>query len=105
MAGLDDSVYLYGEITTADGKTVAVDVMVRNAIVAAAHIRGDFTLKPDTAYDAVNLALGTAPFFARTRDIANDIRDAMGADAILSGVTVDDIAAAMRKALDQNQAA
>lgn len=81
MAGLDDSRYVHGEYTAADGKVVIADGVVQRGIVVAVQLGGDLFPEPRDALAAVEAALRNAPAESDQALLAEATRQALQSDA------------------------
>ncbi|WP_449425805.1 biotin--protein ligase [Rhodanobacter lindaniclasticus] len=81
------------------GKLVVVDLEVRDGRLAAVQLSGDFFLEPDSALDAINHALAGQSAHADEAALAAVVRNALGADVMMYGISPEAIAVAVRRAL------
>ncbi|WP_432522590.1 lipoate--protein ligase family protein [Kineococcus sp. SYSU DK006] len=90
---------MHGEYKVPGGKLVVVDLDVVDGRLAAVRLSGDFFLEPDDALEAVDAALTGLPADADAADLAQRVRSALPAGAVLLGFTPEAVATAVRRAV------
>ena len=90
---------MHGEYKVPGGKLVVVDLDVRDGVLAAVQVSGDFFLDPDSALDAIDAALCGLPVDAGEALIAAAARLGAGPEATWFGITPEGVAIAVRRAL------
>lgn len=90
---------MHGEYKVPDGKLVVVDLDVVDGRLGHVQVSGDFFLEPDSALGVINAALAGLPADSGEATLAAAIRDALGEDALLFGITPEGVAIAVRRAL------
>ncbi|MBS42688.1 MAG: lipoate--protein ligase [Nocardioides sp.] len=93
----------HGEFKVTHGKLVVVDLDVRDDVVAAATISGDFFLEPDEALGAMTAALVGLRTDAPLNEIAAAVDEAAG-DAVLVGFDAHAVGMAVLRALGRSTA-
>ncbi|HJW05476.1 MAG TPA: biotin--protein ligase [Rhodanobacter sp.] len=96
---------MHGEYKMPGGKLVVVDLEVRDGRLADVQLSGDFFLEPDSALEAINRALEGRSEHADEAALAAAVRDALGADVMMYGISPEAIAVAVRRALHKEPAA
>ena len=90
---------MHGEYKIPGGKLVVVDLDRVDGRLAGVQVSGDFFLEPDSALDVINRALEGQPADSDEVVLAGAIRDALGPDAVLYGITPEGVAIAVHRAL------
>ena len=90
---------MHGEYKIPGGKLVVVDLDRVDGRLAGVRVSGDFFLEPDSALDVINRALEGQPADSDEVVLAGAIRDALGPDAVLYGITPEGVAIAVHRAL------
>ena len=90
---------MHGEYKIPGGKLVVVDLDRVDGRLAGVRVGGDFFLEPDRALDVINRALEGQPADSDEVVLAGAIRDALGPDAVLYGITPEGVAIAVHRAL------
>lgn len=90
---------MHGEYKVPGGKLVVVDLEMAEGRLTTVQVSGDFFLEPDSALDAINAALEGLPADSSAAALAAAVRDALGADAVLYGITPEGVAMAVQRAL------
>ena len=90
---------MHGEYKIPGGKLVVVDLDRVDGRLAGVRVSGDFFLEPDSALDVINRALEGQPADSDEVVLAGAIRDALGPDAVLYGITPEGVAIATHRAL------
>ena len=96
---------MHGEYKMPGGKLVVVDLEVRDGRLADVQLSGDFFLEPDSALEAINRALEGRSEHADEAALAAAVRDVLGADVMMYGISPEAIAVAVRRALHKEPAA
>ncbi|MEO6886062.1 MAG: biotin/lipoate A/B protein ligase family protein [Jatrophihabitantaceae bacterium] len=89
---------MHGEYKVPGGKLVVVDVAIEDSLLTRVSISGDFFLEPDSALEAMNVALVGMPVAADADELARAVSDAVGG-ATLVGFSPQAIGIAVRRAL------
>jgi len=92
----------HGEFKTPGGKLVVADVELEGGRIAAAEVTGDFFLEPETALAAMTAALVGAPADASEEELTARLDAALPDGAELIGFTTSAVAAAVRRAIDED---
>lgn len=90
---------MHGEYKIPGGKLVVVDLACVDGRLAGVQVSGDFFLEPDSALGTINAALEGQPADSDEATLAGAIRDALGPDAVLYGITPEGVAIAVHRAL------
>lgn len=90
---------MHGEYKMPGGKLVVVDLDVLDGRLAGVQLSGDFFLEPDSALDAINLALDGQSACTGELALADAVRAALPADVMMYGLSPEAIAVAVRRAL------
>jgi len=96
---------MHGEYKMPGGKLVVIDLELRDGDLAAVQLSGDFFLEPDSALHAINRALEGRSEHADEAALAAAVRDVLGADVMMYGISPEAIAVAVRRALHKEPAA
>ena len=95
---------MHGEYKIPGGKLVVVDLDSVEGRLCNVQVSGDFFLEPDSALDTINAALTGLPTDSGEAALAGAIRDALGDDAVLYGITPEGVAIAVHRALSAGDA-
>lgn len=90
---------MHGEYKVPGGKLVVVDLEVRDGMIAAFRLAGDFFLEPDSALESINAAVNGMPETSDATQLATAIRASLPEDALLLGFSPEAIAVAIRRSL------
>ncbi|GAB3395488.1 biotin/lipoate A/B protein ligase family protein [Humibacter soli] len=90
---------MHGEYKVPGGKLVVVDLDVIDGAIANFHLAGDFFLEPDSALEAIDDAVSGLSAEADSAAIADAVRRALPADAVLLGFSPEAVAVAIRRSL------
>ena len=90
---------MHGEYKVPGGKLVVVDLANVDGRLHDVQVSGDFFLEPDHALDIINGALAGLSADSSEATLASAVRDALGDDATLFGITPEGVAIAVRRAL------
>lgn len=90
---------MHGEYKIPGGKLVVVDLDRVDGRLAGVQVSGDFFLEPDSALGTINGALEGQPADSEEATLAGAIRDALGPDAVLYGISPEGVAIAVHRAL------
>lgn len=90
---------MHGEYKVPGGKLVVIDLDCVGSRLCNVQISGDFFLEPDSALDVMNAALVGLPDDSSETALAAAIADALGANAVLYGITPEGVAIAVHRAL------
>ena len=90
---------MHGEYKIPGGKLVVVDLDSVEGRLCNVQVSGDFFLEPNSALDTINAALTGLPTDSSEAALAGAIRDALGDDAVLYGITPEGVAIAVHRAL------
>lgn len=90
---------MHGEYKVPGGKLVVVDLDRVEGRLCNVQVSGDFFLEPDSALDVINASLAGLPCDSSEAALAGAIRDALGDDAVLYGITPEGVAIAVHRAL------
>jgi hypothetical protein len=90
---------MHGEYKVPGGKLVVVDLDRIDSRLCNVQVSGDFFLEPDSALHVINASLAGLPSDSSEAALAGAIRDALGADAVLYGITPEGVAIAVHRAL------
>ncbi|HET8819063.1 MAG TPA: biotin--protein ligase [Xanthomonadaceae bacterium] len=90
---------MHGEYKIPGGKLVVVDLDRVDGRLAGVQVSGDFFLEPDSALDVINAALDGQPADSDEATLAAGIREALGSDAVLYGISPEGVAIAVHRAL------
>ena len=96
---------MHGEYKVPGGKLVVVDLASVDGRLSGVQVSGDFFLEPDHALDLINGALAGLPVESSEVALASAVRDALGDDAAMFGITPEGIAIAVHRALAGGDAA
>lgn len=90
---------MHGEYKVPGGKLVVVDLQVQDERICNVQVAGDFFLEPEDALESIRAALEGQSAKADTPQLAQAIRAALPADAVLFGFSPEAVAIAVRRAL------
>lgn len=90
---------MHGEYKVPGGKLVVVDLQVQDGCLRNVQVAGDFFLEPEEALESISAALEGQSAQADTPQLAQAIRAALPADAMLFGFSPEAVAIAVRRAL------
>lgn len=90
---------MHGEYKVPGGKLVVVDFDALDGRIANFRLAGDFFLEPDSALDDINRAVNGLSVDAESSQIAEAVRAALPAEAVLLGFSPEAVAVAVRRAL------
>jgi lipoate-protein ligase A len=90
---------MHGEYKVPGGKLVVVDLDVVGGVIADFHLAGDFFLEPDEALEAIDAAVNGLAADSDAKTIADSVRRALPADAVLLGFSPEAVAVAVRRSL------
>jgi len=90
---------MHGEYKVPGGKLVVVDLDVVDGGIANFRLAGDFFLEPDTALEAIDRAVNGLSAESDAKAIADAVRRALPADAVLLGFSPEAVAIAIRRSL------
>ncbi len=90
---------MHAEYKVPGGKLVVVDLDVTHGVITNFRLAGDFFLEPDDALGAINAAVNGLAASSDAAAIADAIRRALPADAVLLGFSPEAVAIALRRAL------
>lgn len=90
---------MHGEYKMPGGKLIVADVEVHDGLLAQVQVSGDFFLEPESALDLIDAALTGLPDTADDAFIAAAIRQRLGPDVSMYGISPEAIAVAVRRAL------
>ncbi|WP_243065040.1 biotin/lipoate A/B protein ligase family protein [Humibacter sp. RRB41] len=90
---------MHGEYKVPGGKLVVVDFDVVDGGIANFHLAGDFFLEPDSALEAIDAAVNGLAAESDSAAIADAVRRALPADAVLLGFSPEAVAVAIRRSL------
>ncbi|HEV7122616.1 MAG TPA: biotin--protein ligase [Rhodanobacter sp.] len=93
---------MHGEYKMPGGKLVVADLDVRDGRLANVQMSGDFFLEPDSALDTINRVLEGQPEDAGEAELSAALRDTLGADVMMYGISPEAIAVAVRRAVRGN---
>ncbi len=96
---------MHGEYKMPGGKLVVADLNLRDGRLADVQMSGDFFLEPDSALDAINRVLEGQPANAGEAELSAALRQALGADVMMYGISPEAIAVAVRRAVQGNDEA
>jgi lipoate-protein ligase A len=88
-----------GEYKVPGGKLVAVEVDVRDGVLAGVHVSGDFFLEPDSALEDIGAALNGMPSAAPASALAQAVDAALGPDVAMVGFDAQSVGIAVRRAV------
>ena len=91
---------MHGEYKVPGGKLVVVDLEVADGRIAGAQVSGDFFLEPDSALEAIDLAVCGLPVDAEEALIAAAIHVTLGPEVSMHGFDPQAVAVAVRRAID-----
>jgi lipoate-protein ligase A len=91
---------MHGEYKMPGGKLVVADLEVRNGKLTRVRISGDFFLEPDSALTLIDVALEGLPADAGDKRHAEALREALGSNVRMYGVSPEAIAVAVQRALE-----
>ena len=94
---------MHGEYKMPGGKLVVIDLEVDAGKLANIQLSGDFFLEPDSALNAINLALDGRPADMSRTALAELIRTALPAGIMMYGISPEAIVTAVKRALDREQ--
>jgi len=92
---------MHGEFKVPGGKLVVVDLDVVDGIIANFHLAGDFFLEPDSALEAIDLAVNGLPADSDAAHLGAAVQSALPKDAVLLGFSAESVATTIRRALAQ----
>ncbi len=92
---------MHGEFKVPGGKLVVVDLDVIDGLLANVRLAGDFFLEPDTALDDINRAITGLSADVDAATIADAVRRALPAEALLLGFSPEAVATTVRRALQK----
>ena len=95
---------MHGEYKVPGGKLVVVDFDVREGVLANVRVSGDFFLEPDTALDAINLALCGLPAGSSEAALTAAVESALDTSVQVYGINPEAVAVVVRRALDTGTA-
>jgi hypothetical protein len=95
----------HGEFKMPGGKLVVADLNLRDGRLADVQMSGDFFLEPDSALDAINRVLEGQSANAGEAELSAALRQALGADVMMYGISPEAIAVAVRRAVQGNDEA
>ena len=90
---------MHGEYKVPGGKLVVVDLDVVDGAIANFHLAGDFFLEPDSALEAIDRSVNGLAADADAKTMAEAVRRALPADAVLLGFSPESVAVAIRRSL------
>src|ERR1700709_1443827 len=90
---------MHGEFKVPGGKLVVVDLDVVDGVILNFHLAGDFFLEPDTALEAIDLAVNGLPADSDAKRLTEAIAGALPKDAVLLGFSAESVATTIRRAL------
>jgi lipoate-protein ligase A len=90
---------VHGEYKVPGGKLVVVDLGIAADRLANVRLSGDFFLEPDDALEAIDAALTGMPADSDAADLADRVRSALPAGAVLLGFTPEAVATTVRRAV------
>jgi lipoate-protein ligase A len=90
---------MHGEYKMPGGKLIVADLEVRDGLLARVQISGDFFLEPESALDLIDSALTGLPDMADDAFIAAAIRQRLGPDVRMYGISPEAVAVAVKRAL------
>jgi lipoate-protein ligase A len=90
---------MHGEYKVPGGKLVVVDLDVVDGAIANFHLAGDFFLEPDSALEAIDRAVNGLSADTDAKAMADAVRRALPADAVLLGFSPESVAVAIRRSL------
>jgi hypothetical protein len=96
---------MHGEFKMPGGKLVVADLNLRDGRLADVQMSGDFFLEPDSALDTINRVLEGQSADADEAELSAALRQALGADVMMYGISPEAIAVAVRRAVDGNNEA
>jgi lipoate-protein ligase A len=90
---------MHGEFKVPGGKLVVVDLEVVDGVIHDFSLAGDFFLEPDSALEAINLAVEGMPADSDAKQLARVVQAALPSDAVLLGFSAEAVATTIRRAL------
>jgi hypothetical protein len=90
----------HGEYKMPGGKLVVVDLDVRQGHLANVQLSGDFFLEPDSALESINRALEGQLESADESELIAMLRNALGDDVMMYGISIEAIAITVGRAVD-----
>ena len=93
---------MHGEYKMPGGKLVVADLNVHDGRLANVQMSGDFFLEPDSALETINRVLEGQLEDAGEAELSAAVRQALGANVMMYGISPDAIAVAVRRALHGN---
>ncbi len=90
---------MHGEYKEPGGKLVVVDLDISDDLLVGVRVSGDFFLEPDSALEVINDALCGMRSDAGAAAWATGIRNALGKETSLYGITPEGVAIAVERAL------
>ena len=94
---------MHGEYKMPGGKLVVIDLDVDAGQFANVQLSGDFFLEPDSALNAINVALTGCRADLSTTALVELIRTALPAGIMMYGISPQAIATAVQRALGREQ--
>jgi lipoate-protein ligase A len=92
---------MHGEFKVPGGKLVVVDLDVTDGVIRDFHLAGDFFLEPDSALEAIDVAINGLPADSDAARFSAAVAQALPKDAVLLGFSADAVATTIRRALAQ----
>ncbi|MEO8779279.1 MAG: biotin--protein ligase [Rhodanobacter sp.] len=93
---------MHGEYKMPGGKLVVADLNLHEGRLANVQMSGDFFLEPDSALDTINRVLEGQQENAGEAELSAAVRQALGADVMMYGISPEAIAVAVRRAVQGN---
>ena len=90
---------MHGEYKMPGGKLVVADLEVRDGVLMQVQISGDFFLEPDSALELIDTALVGLTDTADADAIVAVLRQRIGPEVSMYGISPEAIAVAIRRAL------
>lgn len=90
---------MHAEYKVPGGKLVVVDLEADRSTITRCQVAGDFFLEPDEALELINRAIVGLSVHSPAETIAQAVRNAVPADAVMMGVTPEAIGTVVRRAL------
>lgn len=90
---------MHGEYKMPGGKLVVADLDVQDGRLAHVQMSGDFFLEPDSALETINRVLEGQLENAREAELSAVVRQALGPNVMMYGISPEAIAVAVRRAL------
>lgn len=91
---------MHGEYKVPGGKLVVVDLELEDDRIASVQVSGDFFLEPESALEAIDLALCGLPADANEALLAAAIHVTVGPGVSMHGFSPQAVAIAVRRAID-----